>query len=324
MTEGAGIDAEYLLQSKEVRAARTGEAYLSVELADKTGTISGVHFRPSTIATDTPVGSVVAVRGVVTSYRGIRRVSVEKMRPASRWNPDDLIASSPRSEEEMRSEFTALVRSVANVRLRAFLRKLFGDKPFFARFSACPGAPAFHHAYLKGLIEHTIAVAELCSHMAAVYPGVDRDLLVTAALVHDIGRVDELRWDTAIGHTDDGRLLGDLVLGLRRVNAAADSVGLPADLRRRLEHALLAREGERGSGPASQPATIEAVLLHHADHLDSAATSFAQAAGGALAAQESWTDSENPFGRRLYVAQLGGNSPGPERPGAASDIVMSA
>jgi len=301
LTEGSRVDNAFLLRAKEVRAARTGEAYLAVELADRTGSISGVHFRPSRVALDTPVGSVVSVRGVLTSYRGNRRVSLEHMRPADSWDPADLIASSPRSLDEMTTEFTSLVRSVSEPRLRSLLRGVFGDKDFFFRFSQCPGSQSFHHAFIGGLLEHTVAVAANCARIAGSYQGVDRDLLVTAALLHDVGKIDELSWDTAIEYTDEGRLLGHVSLGVRLIHEHATSSGIPDGLRQRLEHAVLSHHGELEWGSPKRPSTIEALLLHHVDNLDAKAAGFAQVLSGATRAEETWTDAGNMFRRPLYA-----------------------
>jgi len=301
LTEGSRVEASFLLRSKEVRAARTGEAFLSVELADRTGSISGVYFRPSREATEVPAGSVVSVSGIVTTFRGVRRFSIERMRPAESWDPADLIAWSARSQSEMAEEFASLVRSVSEPRLRALLRMLFGDKELFARFERCPGAQTHHHAYLGGLIEHTLAVAANCARVATTYQGVDRDLLVAAALLHDIGKIDELAWKTAIEYTDEGRLLGHVVLGVRRIHEVAIRAKLGEDLRQRLEHAVLSHHGELEWGSPKRPSTIEALLLHHVDNLDAKAAGFTQALAGATMAEESWTDSGNLFRRPLYA-----------------------
>ncbi len=301
LTEGSRVDATLLLRSKEVRAARTGEAFLAVELADKTGSIGGVQFRPPRVALDVPVGSVVSVQGVLTTYRGARRVSLERLRAAESWDPSDLIASSPRTADEMAAEFTSLVRSVSDQRLRLLLRAIFGDKELFARFSRCPGGQSLHHAYLGGLIEHTNAVAAMCARIAGSYEGVDRDLLVTAALLHDIGKIDELSWDTAIEYTDEGRLLGHVSLGVRRIHEQAVRVALADGVRQRLEHAVLSHHGELEWGSPKRPSTIEALLVHHVDNLDAKAAGFMQALSGASRAEEAWTDAGNLFRRPLYA-----------------------
>jgi len=299
--EGARVDAALVLRSKEMRTARTGEAYLSVQLADKTGSIRGVHFAPGSTAMAVPVGAVVDVRGRITTFRNSRQIAIESLRPAVSWNAEDLMSASPRPEGELVSEFSALVKSVRHARLRALLREVFGNRSFFERFMRCPGSQSYHHAYLGGLLEHTISVADQCAVIAHRYDGVDRDLLVACALLHDVGKVDELSYDTAFGYTDEGRLLGHVVLGARAVREAAKRAGVPDALLIRLEHAMLSHHGELEWGSPKRPSTIEALVLHHVDNLDAKAAGFSQICAGAVFADEAWTDSANLYRRPLFA-----------------------
>ena len=159
LAEGSRVDAKLALRAKELRTARTGDAYLMLELSDRTGSIPGVLFRPSRAAMDVPVGSVVKVEGSVTSYRGSRRITVSSMGPAEEWDLTELVSRSPRTTDELVGEFTKVAASVEDRGLKALLRVVFRDRAFFERFSQCPGSQSYHHAYLGGLIEHTVAVA---------------------------------------------------------------------------------------------------------------------------------------------------------------------
>jgi 3'-5' exoribonuclease len=193
---------------------------------------------------------------------------------------------------------------VGGVRVRTYrglLRAVFGDKEFFARFSECPGSQSYHHAHLSGLLEHTVSVARLARVLAGMYAQVDKDLLVTAALLHDLGKVEELGFDTGVEYTDEGRLLGHVVLGMQRVRSTAERVGLSREQTLGLEHAILSHHGELEWGSPKRPSTIEALLLHHADNLDAKATGFSSALAGASRAEEAWTDATNLFRRPLYA-----------------------
>jgi len=301
LAEGSRVDASFALRSKEMRAARNGDAYLALELADRTGSLRGVLFRPHPESVAVPVGGVVRVTGTVTTYRGSRRISVDSLRPASAYDPQELIASGTRNQDELVVEFTRLVKSVADPALRRLLRAVFGDKAFFERFKSCPGAQSHHHAYLGGLIEHTVAVSSMCATLADRYEVVDRDLLTAAALLHDIGKVDELSWSTSIAYTDEGRLVGHVVLGLQRMRAAATGARLEGQQLVMLEHAMLSHHGELEWGSPKRPSTIEALLLHHADNLDAKAAGFASLVTGASQVDENWTDSGNLFRRPLFA-----------------------
>ncbi len=303
LAEGAKVDAVFALRAKEIRATRASEAYLALELADRTGQIPAVYFQPSPEGSSVPVGVVVRVRGTVTSFRGAKRISVDSLKAASSWDAEDLLAAGARSTEELLVEFKALVRSVSDPDLRSLLGAVFGDRSFFERFTACPGAQSFHHAHLGGLLEHTVAVASLCRSLGEQYPHVDQDLLVAAALLHDVGKVDELSFDVSIGYTNEGRLLGHVILGMNRLHDAASRarVKISGDRLARLEHAVVSHHGELEWGSPKRPSTFEALLLHHADNLDAKAAGFSALLSGATRADESWTDAGNLFRRPLYA-----------------------
>jgi 3'-5' exoribonuclease len=319
LAEGSKVDAPFALRSKEMRAARTGEAYLSLELADRTGQMPAVCFRPGQEASEVPVGAVVQVRGTVTTFRGVKRISVESMRPAQRWDAEDLIARGVRSREELAAEFKTLVNGVSDPDLRRVLRAVFGDRAFFDRFAECPGSQAYHHAHLGGLLEHTVAVATLCRSLSEQYARVDRDLLVAAALLHDVGKCEELRFDTAIEFTDQGRLVGHVVLGLRIVREALGRARARVSPQRMmlLEHAILSHHGELEWGSPKRPSTMEALLLHHADNLDAKAAGFSALLAGAARVDEAWTDAGNLFRRPLWSPKAAED----DRPGLASEDV---
>lgn len=303
LKEGAAVDAEFALRSRDLRSARTGEPFLSLELADRSGRMPAVMFRPSAREESLPVGSVVRVTGRVTSYRGVRRVSIDAMRPADAFDAADMMPSGMRDRAELLDELRALVRKVRDPRLRAVVRSVFGNPGFIDTFSACPAGSGRHHAYVGGLLEHTVSVATLCLSLAAAYPQADADLLLAAALLHDVGKTEELRYGTSFDYTDAGRLVGHVVLGERIVADAVAAVPrrLPDETALRLSHAILAHHGAQEWGAPRSPCTIEALLLHHADNLDAQAAGFLAAVAGAAVLEQTWTDGENAFGRPLLV-----------------------
>jgi 3'-5' exoribonuclease len=303
LQEGARVSSTFALRTRELRSTRSGEAYLTMEIADRTGRITAVMFRPDRQAESVPAGTVIHVDGTVTCYRGVLRVSATTLRVARTYEPEDLLPAGQRDTTEMIAELRSLIRVVKDPGLAALLKSVFGDRTFMRRFRRCPAAQAFHHAYLGGLMEHTISVARICRGLAALYPQTEGDLLVAGALLHDIGKVDELVWDTAIDFTDEGRLLGHVVLGERRVQRAVDAVGetLSRDLATRLSHIMVSHHGELEWGSPKRPSTLEALLLHHADNLDAKAAGFSEASHAAALVDEPWTDASNLFRRPLYA-----------------------
>lgn len=303
LAEGARVDGAFALRAKELRSARSGEPYLAVQLADRTGHMSAVLFRPNGSATAVPAGSVVHAVGRVSTYRGTKRMVLDSLEPAGTYNASDLMAEGPRSRDELLAELRAVVSGVRDAGLGSLLRSVFGQPEFLERFLACPAAQSYHHAYIGGLAEHTLAVARLCRSVTVSYPEVDADLLVTAALLHDIGKVDELSWSASIEYTDEGRLLGHVVLGVRRLQQVADRVKARVGQGRltRLEHAILSHHGELEWGSPKRPSTLEALLLHHVDNLDAKAAGFTALSSAAVRTDEVWTDATNLFRRPLYA-----------------------
>lgn len=301
LDEGGTVEGAFLLRSKELRAARTGDAYLSLQIADKTASMGAVYFRPTLVATEIPVGSVVEVRGIVSTYRGVRRVSVDSLKPASQWSPADLIASGVRSHDEMVNELRRIVGSIEAAPFRKLVRSFFADKQFRAEYERCPGSIESHHAYLGGLMEHSLSVASQCILIAGAHSSIDRDLLVTAALLHDIGRTVELTCHTGIDSTHAGRLLGHVTPGAQLVHERGRAVHMDATSLELLEHVVLTHHDGRSSQSEPRPATLEALTLHHVDSMDIAIAAFEQVLTGATSVGEDWTDAANTFGRRLYT-----------------------
>ncbi len=301
--EGMRVDSLFSLRSRDIRSARTGDPYLSLEVSDCSGAIPAVMFRPSSAEEALPIGSVVRIRGVVSTYRGVRRVSIDALRPVETFDPRDLLPSGLRDREEMLGELRSAVKRIRDVRLRSVARAVFGAPGFIGSFASCPAGTGRHHAYVGGLLEHTLAVAALCETLASSYPRADHDLLLTAALLHDVGKTEELSFASSFEYTDAGRLVGHVVLGERIVSRAIEGLArpLPDELGLRLIHAVLAHHGERQWGAPCEPCSLEALLLHHADNLDAQAAAFLDAVSGAAVLEQSWSDRGSPFGRALLV-----------------------
>ncbi len=300
---GQAIDDLFAISSREIRTSRNGDAYVVLEMTDRSGRIRGVLFKPSASEIAVPVGAVVRAQGVVTRYRGQSRVSLKHIAPEDSYHAGDLMLAGEQDPSELKRRMKALITSVSDRRLRSVLSAVFGDQGFRVRFEQCPGAQSYHHAYLGGLLEHTVSVAAICASAAALYPDVDRDLLVSAALLHDVGKVDEYSWSTTIEYSDAGRLLGHVVLGEQRVRECVLSrvPDFPQQLLLRLSHAILSHHGELEWGAPKRPSTLEALLLHHADNMDAKVTGFSALLGAATAADERWTDAQNLFKRPLFA-----------------------
>ena len=310
LTAGQRVATVLSITARELRTGRDGTPYLRYILADKTGRIPAVLFEPDTTAMAIPVGAVIAVSGTVTNYRGKRRIRIDTATPGEA-ETSDLIASGLVDMAEVRGELRRLVDSVTSAELRRVLRAVFGDTPFLGRFMSSPGAQSHHHAYVGGLAEHTVAVARVCELLTEIYPHVDRDLLLTAALLHDIGKVDELEFDNSIRYTTEGRLVGHVVMGDRRMREAVHARNARVSSRTltMLSHAMLSHHGELEWGAPKRPSTLEALLLHHADNMDAKASGFVDLTAHAAAVSEQWTDAHNLFRRPLHAPMAAEDEP---------------
>ncbi|MFQ5810298.1 MAG: 3'-5' exoribonuclease YhaM family protein, partial [Armatimonadota bacterium] len=180
-----------------------------------------------------------------------------------------------------------------------------GDEQFVSTFSQAPAAKRLHHNYIGGLIEHVSEVMRICDRVCEVHPQLDRDLLLTAAMLHDIGKMSELRYDTDIDYTDEGRLIGHVLMGDRMVQDAMDRAdGFPEQLRMLLRHIILSHHGHREWGAPIEPMMAEAIALHYADIMDAKIRQFSDVAAETAAAGRTWSEWQRMLERYVYAGQL--------------------
>ena len=266
-----------VVRKRELRSRRDGAPYLALEFGDRSGRISGnVWDDAEALFQQLEEGGVVKLQGVIELYRDARQISIRKLRPAKpedEVDPADLMPSSDLKPEEARARLERIIGGIRHPQLKALLESLFGDEQFLAGFLRAPGGKLWHHNRLGGLAEHTIALARLCRILSALYPEANRDLLISGALLHDIGKIEEYRYATHIDYSDRGRLVGHITIGAGWV---ADRTGqlpdFPYDLRDKLLHLILSHQAEHGS--PILPVTREAFLLHYADEIDSKLDAF--------------------------------------------------
>jgi 3'-5' exoribonuclease len=261
---------------KDRLTARNGSPYLAVELRDRTGTVPARVFRePDRVGARFDRGDAVAVSGRVERYRGEAAVELEDIRrlePGS-WDPAEFLPAAYRSVEELEGFFEHLTREIHDPGLRAVVERLAATEPVATGLRRAPCTRAGHHAYIGGLLEHTVAVGTLVIEVRQLHPRLDSDLLMAAALVHDVGRTREFTYGADFGITDEGRLLGHLALGAEIVGAAC--AGLAAERRVALLHCLLSHHGpdaagrSRGAiGTRSGFGSPEALALYRLNALD--------------------------------------------------------
>lgn len=269
-TQSNGI---FLVQSKEVRQKKSGEPYLSLQLSDKSGDIDAKMWDNVEQVVETfEKNDFVRVTGLPSVYNNRMQFTIHKLVRLSDNQVDfgDFFPASPRDRDEMLGELLGIVAGMQNVHLRALLEAIFADEGIASRYKTAPAAKTIHHAWLGGLIEHVLSLCTLCKLVAPHYPHVDGDLLLAGAILHDIGKIEELSYDRGFGYTDVGQLIGHIQIGLSMVNDKARLVpGFPPKLKLLLDHMILSHHGELEYGSPKVPVFAEAMLLHHLDNLDS-------------------------------------------------------
>ena len=270
--EGNKFFGIYLCKSKQVLKTKAGKTYYSLLLQDKTGIIDAKVWELNNGIDDFDSMDFIMTDGMVTSFQGSRQVNVSRIRKAQEgeYDPAEYIPSSKYNREEMYQELKKVVMTITEPHLRKLAEKYFiEDTSFIAEFKQHSAAKSVHHAFVGGLLQHTLAVAKICSFVASCYPIIDRDLLITAALFHDVGKMWEISEFPANEYTDDGQLLGHIFLGAELIGKEAELIpGFPKILAAELRHCILAHHGELEFGSPKKPAMAEALALAYADNMD--------------------------------------------------------
>lgn len=284
--------------------------YLSLTLSDATGAIPARMWdHAEEAAALFGAGDAVTVRGVVEEYKGQKQLVIERLKKAEPEEVEraDLMPRSSRDLDALRARLLETVAGVREPHLRALLDHFFGDAEFLTRFCRAPGAKGLHHCHLGGLLEHTVAVIEILETVGRIHPELDRELLMAGALLHDLGKVEELECATTIEYTDRGRLVGHTVLTDRMVTRVIAGIkGFPEELSNRLTHLLLSHHGQREYGAPVLPMTAEACALHYADNLDAHVQYFGQVIAAGANGGSRWSDYQQLFERYIYVGAPSG------------------
>jgi 3'-5' exoribonuclease len=265
LSEGTLVDAMFAVQRKQRRHTRNGDPFLSMELADRTGRVPGVVWNDvNLLGSRFDQGDTVRVLGRVESYGGRLQIAVRDLEKIEAGDPLDLVPGARRDAETLDGFVEFLAGEVAHPGLRELLGRFLSDARFRERLRSAPAAET-HHDYAGGLLEHTVAVATLCREAAQLHPRLNSDILLTAALLHDVGRTETFRPGVTIAVSEQGRLLGHVLAGVRMIDAAAREAGLADDV---LLPLLNAVAGHHGPIEGRRLETPEAVALYHANTLD--------------------------------------------------------
>jgi 3'-5' exoribonuclease len=308
LSDGQAVDAVFRVRERSMRKKRNGEDYLRLTLADASGTLAAVAWEATTDLLDLcGPGAVVRVRGrFEISERYGPQLTVQALLAATDgdYDPADLADGPAMDVARMEADLRRLVETVRNPGLRSLLDALYGeDAAVWKRFRAAPAAKYYHQAYAHGLLEHTLTVGQAVSAVSGAFPGIDRDVAVTGALIHDIGKIEAYSLDpSAIDLTDDGKLQGEIPLGYYIVRSTIERLeGFPPELSRALLHIVLSHHGALANGSPVVPATREATLVHMIDNLGGRLGSFDRLEKG-LQDGESWSSYDRALEGSAYFA----------------------
>ena len=270
--EGDNISEVVLCRSKETGQTKVGKNYYSLKLQDSSGAIDGKIWDLSSGIDHFEALQYIKVEGEVKRYQNNLQLSIRRLRVAreGEYDPADYIPVSPYPIDEMYEKLLATIRSISHPGLRALLEAFFVNDATFAKaFKAHSAAKSVHHSFSGGLLQHTLRVTELCEDYCKKYPMIQRDLLLTGAMCHDIGKTRELSSFPANDYTDEGQLLGHIVIGVQMLSEKMAQIpGFPENVRNELLHIVLAHHGEFEYGSPKKPALLEALALHMADNTD--------------------------------------------------------
>jgi len=268
--ENREITGFFVAGFKQVRTGRDGGRYFALTLCDRTGQVEARMWETD-VAGEFEAGDVVKVLGDVSRFNEKLQIKVKKIRraEASEYALSDFVPQSQRDIAEMWAELEGWVASFRDPDLKGLLEAFLHDEAMAAALKQAPAAKGLHHAWIGGLLEHILSLMGLCELAAQHYPEVNRDLLLTGAVLHDIGKLRELSWGTSFDYTLEGQLLGHITIGIGMIEAKIATIpNFPAAKRLLVEHLVLSHHGEYEFGSPKLPMTAEAIVLHYLDNLD--------------------------------------------------------
>ncbi len=308
------VSGVFVVEEKQLRTTKNGKPFLTLKLRDKTGTVTARLWENAEEASQAMAGhKVFQVQGRSELFRDEIQVHVQSFQPVpmEKVKPGDFLPVCPRDRKELWSEFLGMLQKLTQKPLRNLAKCLCSDKTLMEGFRTAPGAKSVHHAYLGGLLEHTVGVMRLTTLIADQYPSLDRELLLMGAFLHDIGKVKEYTYDLVIDYSDEGRLVGHMVLGVEILTAkVAACKDFPTETSMLLKHLILSHHGETEYGAVQKPMTREALALHLADDLDARMNSLDDIFSKNEDPESAWTAYQSIYGRYFYRGCRNESTPG--------------
>ena len=302
LTADQSITTFFLVHEKEIRNTTGGKPYLRMELGDRSGTVEARMWEQFEVAAKS-IGrdDFVKVQARVEIYRNRPQLSLQQFRLARPEEIDlaDYLPHTPHNVEELYQQLLRYVDGMKNPWLKQLVARILNEPAIAPRYKRAPAAKVMHHAYLGGLLEHVVGLCGLAKLVAAHYPELDLDLLLTAAMLHDVGKLDELCYERSVAYTTEGQLLGHIVMELETVAKAMDAIGgFPAKLKTVVQHILISHHGQYEFGSPKLPMIREALVFHYLDDMDSKMAAV-RAALAIESGEEYWSVFSGALGRKL-------------------------
>jgi 3'-5' exoribonuclease len=305
---GETVDDVFVLSEKSMSQKKDGKNYLNLTFMDRTGNLRGVLWENVDDTVDRiSVGDYVQVKGSVSEYRGTLQLVVRAVIRSAAENvePADFLPVTTRNIDAMFEKLLQITDALKTPCFHDLFKLFWADAEMVRLFKAAPAAKKMHHAYIGGLLEHTLSMAILVDRLAGHYTGVDRDLLLTGAILHDIGKIREFEFTSHIDYTSEGRLLSHIVIGLQIIDEKMKLIkDFPEEQAVLLKHLVVSHHGVREFGSPELPKTIEAVLLNHIDEIDSKVKGIREF----MASEDpnaSWTSFHKLMNRHFYMGKKG-------------------
>jgi 3'-5' exoribonuclease len=309
LSDRESVDEVFLVSDKQLRTNRQGSLYLQMRLSDRTGSLNAMMWNANEqLYSKFENGNYLRVQGTAQVYNGTLQLIVNRIDRAADGDvsEDDFITLGPQTLDSLVTRLAELLRGMRSFPLRNLAECFLNDQQFMAQFSTAPAGVKNHHAYRGGLLQHVVSLMEVATAVVPHYPELDADLLLMGVFLHDVGKIRELTYERELGYSDEGQLIGHLVIGVEildektREAERSSREEFPSDVRLRLKHMILSHHGEYEFGSPKLPMTLESLALHYLDNLDAKMHAIGQLIREDANTDSNWTPFQSHLGRKLY------------------------
>ncbi len=304
LVKNDSVDHYLLVRKADVRLTKSNKEFLSLELGDTSGSIGcNLWDNVDSIFSTIKSGDIVKVKGSIEEYQGNLQIRISSIKIANEKgdiSPTDFLPHSKRDLAVMKKEFEDRLNKISNEYLKSLLKLIFTDENF-EKYASVPAGKSWHHSYVHGLLEHTLEIIRICDLMCDIHPEINRDLLISGAMMHDFGKTEELNFEKNFDYTDKGKLLGHIVISAMLINEKAKEIkDFPEELKNLLIHIILSHQGKLEYASPVVPKTLEAITLYQADELSAKVNAYKNAITSDSRGESKWTKYISLISTELY------------------------